>query len=320
MTQKLITHPILVLVGPTAIGKTALSLALADRHNCEIISVDSMQVYRLLDVGTAKASAEERAAVVHHLIDVVDPDEDYDAGRFAEDAFAAINTIINKGKIPLLTGGTGLYLRAVLEGISTEIVGDIKIRNSLKKRLENEGSSKLHEELYLCDQFSARRIHINDTQRLLRALEVFYVTGVPWSQHLESHRNRPRPIYFQNVLKLGLTSPREKLYERINRRCDEMLENGLEAEVKMLLAMGYSRELKCFGAIGYRHMLNYLSGEWTEEEMSRLLARDTRRYAKRQYTWFSKIIDLHWFEVSEEERILSTVEQWLLQQHLIEQK
>lgn len=311
MTQENITQPILVLVGPTAIGKTDLSLTIATTHDCEIVSVDSMQVYRHLDIGTAKASQKEREAVAHHLIDVVDPDEDYDAVRFAEDAHKAIMGIIARNKTVLLTGGTGLYLRAVLEGIFPDITGDKEIRKTLKKRLEEVGSSKLHEELSGKDQESAKRIHRNDTQRLLRALEIFYVTGKPWSEHLAIHQQQQGSKKFTNVLQLGLTCPREQLYNRINRRCEEMIKGGLEAEVRNLLAIGYDRNLKCFGAIGYRHMLNYINGDWSEEELLRLLARDTRRYAKRQYTWFSKIEDMQWMDIAEKDKILDTIDKWL---------
>ncbi len=182
--------PCLVLVGPTAIGKTDLSLTLARRYDCEIVSVDSMQVYRYMDIGTAKASVSERSEIPHHLIDIVDPDEDYDAAKFAKDGLQAIRDIHSRGKIPLLTGGTGLYLRALFEGIFPGVPGDEEIRQTLKDRLLTEGASKLHEELSICDSISAKRIHENDTQRLLRALEVFYVSGIPWSEHIAHHKKQ----------------------------------------------------------------------------------------------------------------------------------
>ena len=310
MTPELIEKPCLVLVGPTAIGKTDLSLTLARRYGCEIVSVDSMQVYRHMDIGTAKASLSERSEIPHHLIDIVDPDENYDAARFAIDGLQAIRDIHSRGKIPLLTGGTGLYLRALFEGIFPGVPIDEKTRQILKDRLLAEGSSKLHEELASCDSISAKRIHQNDSQRLLRALEVFYVSGVPWSEHIVSHKHQTEGVHFTNALQIGLTTDRQKLYQRINMRCDKMLESGLEDEVRMLLAMGYGRELKAFGSIGYRHILNYIDGHWTKDESIRLLSRDTRRYAKRQYTWFSKLTALQWFDVEEEQTILQTVEAW----------
>ncbi len=310
MTVERIEQPCLVLVGPTAIGKTDLSLTLARRYGCEIVSVDSMQVYRYMDIGTAKASCDERAEIPHHLIDIVDPDEPYDSARFAEDGLQAIRNIHSRNKIPLLTGGTGLYLRALLDGIFPGVPVDEQIRNMLKERLLVEGSSRLHEELSLCDRISATRIHENDTQRLLRALEVFYVSGIPWSEHIHRHKQETAGGLFANALQLGLTTDRANLYQRINARCAIMLKSGLEEEVRNLLAMGYDRSLNAFGSIGYRHMINYIDEQWTWDETIHLLARDTRRYAKRQYTWFSKLPDLRWFDVNEQQNIVHTVDSW----------
>ncbi len=311
MEVEIIQKPILVLVGPTAIGKTDLSLTLAEIHCCEIVSVDSMQVYKYMDIGTAKASVEERSGIPHHLIDIVEPDEDYDAVRFARDALQLIRDIHARGKVPLLTGGTGLYLRALLEGIFPGVVADEKIRAKLKSRLLTEGPLILHKELCLCDSISGERIHTNDTQRLLRALEVFHASGVPLSEHLKEHREQSNTISFANIFQIGLTCEREKLYQRINQRCESMLEVGLEEEVRDLLGRGYDPGLKSFGSIGYRHMLNYINGQWTWNELLRLLSRDTRRYAKRQYTWFTKMNELNWFEVSEKGKILKKVNDWL---------
>ncbi len=309
MTFERIEQPCLVLVGPTAIGKTELSLTLARRFDCEIVSVDSMQVYRHMDIGTAKASLVERAEIPHHLIDIVDPDHPYDAACFARDGLQAVRKIHARGKIPLLTGGTGLYLRALFEGIFPGVPVDDDIRQKLKQRLLVEGSSKLHEELKLCDRFSAIKIHPNDTQRLLRALEIFYVSGTPWSEHIRRHKNQAG-ILFTNVLQVGLTTKREILYQRINRRCNIMLDAGLEKEVRHLLAIGYDKSLKSLGSIGYRHMINYIDGVWSWDETRRLLARDTRRYAKRQYTWFSNLPNLQWFDVNDQQKIISTADVW----------
>lgn len=309
MTLERIEQPCLVLIGPTAIGKTDLSLTLARRFNCEIVSVDSMQVYRHMDIGTAKASLVERAETPHHLIDIVDPDESYDAACFARDGLQAIRQIHARGKIPLLTGGTGLYLRALFEGIFPGVPVDEDIRQQLKQRLLVEGAYKLHEKLKLCDRISAIKINKNDTQRLLRALEIFYVSGTPWSEHIRLHKDQAG-VHFANVLQIGLTTEREILYQRINRRCDIMLEAGLEKEVRHLLAMGYDKSLKSLGSIGYRHMINCIDGVWSVEETKRLLARDTRRYAKRQYTWFSNLPDLQWFDVNNQQKIISTADVW----------
>ncbi len=316
MTNEIITQPLLVLVGPTAIGKTALSLTLAARYDCEIVSVDSMQVYRHMDIGTAKATKEERGDIMHHLIDIVDPNENYDAARFSVDSLKVIRDIHNRGKLPLLTGGTGLYLRALLHGIFPGVPADEEVRRALHRRLEEEGCSKLHEELFAIDCVSALRIDKNDSQRLLRALEIYYVSGVPWSLHLEEQRKQSPKIVFTNLLLIGLTCDREQLYARINRRCQKMVDTGLENEVQKLLAMGYNRSMKSFGAIGYRHMIGYLDGKWSLEEMIRLLTRDTRRYAKRQYTWFSKMDDLLWFQVNEPARIVQFIDEWMTNKEL----
>ena len=279
------TLPLLVLVGPTAIGKTSLSLELAERFNAEIISVDSVQVYRFMDIGSAKATAEERQRVKHHLIDIVDPDQDYDAGRFAKDAKEAIKKINAKGKLPLLTGGTGLYFRSLFTGISPGLETDLEVRRNLHQRVATEGLNSLHEELTLIDPISAEKIHKNDVQRVLRGLEIFELTGKPWSEHLREQNIAKEQQSFRNILQLGLTCPRQQLYERINLRCHTMINSGLEDEVTSLAKRGYGADLKSMQTIGYRHMHAYLKGIWTKSEMREFLARDTRHYAKRQYTW-----------------------------------
>jgi len=311
LKSEIISEPLLALVGPTAIGKTALSLTLADRYDCEIISVDSMQVYRHMDIGTAKATAEERVGITHHLIDIVEPNENYDAARFTADSLKAIRGIHSRGRLPLLAGGTGLYLRALLHGIFPGVPADEQVRQELSRRLIVEGCSKLHEELVSIDRISAERIQINDSHRLLRALEIFYVSGIPWSKHLEEQRKQSPEVVFTNFLLIGLTCDRGQLYSRINQRCQNMIDAGLEDEVRKLLAMGYNKSMKSLGSIGYRHMIGYLDGEWSFEEMLRLLARDTRRYAKRQHTWFAKMADLQWFQVNEPARIIRFVDEWM---------
>ncbi len=313
MKSEIINQPLLVLVGPTAIGKTALSLTLAARYDCEIISVDSMQVYRHLDIGTAKATPEERGSITHHLIDIVEPNENYDAARFTVDALKTIRGIHRRGRVPLLTGGTGLYLRALLHGFFPGAPADEQVRQELHRRLAVEGCSKLYEELVSIDCISAEKININDSQRLLRALEIFYVSGIPWSEHLEEQAKQSPKIIFTNLLQIGLTCDRDQLYSRINKRCQDMIDAGFEDEVRNLMAMGYDKSMKSLGSIGYRHMIGYLDGEWSFEEMQRLLARDTRRYAKRQYTWFAKNVELHWFQVNEPARIVRFVDEWLAQ-------
>ncbi len=304
-----ITQPVIALVGPTAIGKTELSLKLAEEFNCEILSLDSMQVYRFMDIGTAKATLDERKRVVHHLIDIVNPDEAYDANRYVEDASELIVDIHNRSKIPLLVGGTGLYLQSLVEGLF-EGVGEFPdIREKLQRRLVEEGSLKLHNELNIIDCNSAKRIHKNDTHRLLRALEIYYATGESWAKHIDKH-SQTKELRFSNLLQLGLTCDRETLYLRINKRTSAMLRAGLQGEVEDLLSRGYHRRLKSMQSIGYRHMIEHLLDGRPRIETENLLARDTRRYAKRQYTWFRKM-DIEWFEITEKESVIQTVKSFL---------
>ncbi len=311
MDNKDINGPVLILVGPTAIGKTELSLQLAHRFNCEIISVDSMQVYKHMDIGTAKVSRKERAEIEHHLIDIKKPNEKYDAVQFSSDALSAIRAIHQRGKLPLLTGGTGLYLKALINGIFPGVASDGIIREQLVNRLKAEGSHILHEELKLYDHVSASKIHPNHTHRLLRALEIYHSTGKPWSTFLHSEHNNDNHTKLSRTLQIGLKCDRTVLYDRINLRTELMLENDFEEEVRGLLKMGYGRDLKSMGSIGYRHMANYIFGTWSFEEMKRLLARDTRRYAKRQLTWFYKMDALHWIDVKDSPGIVKRIEKWI---------
>lgn len=304
-----IDFPVLVLIGPTAIGKTSLSLQLAHRFDCEIVSMDSMQVYRHMDIGTAKIKEEEMENIPHHLLDVVNPDEDYDAGRYVTDALATIRSINARGKMALITGGTGLYLRSLTQGLVSEIPTDHEIREKLQHQLEQQGVDKLFDELQQCDPATAVRIHKNDHYRLLRALEIYHLTGVPWSDHIRSQQ-KVKAQRFSTLLEIGLSCDRRLLYKRIDKRTVLMKEQGIEQEVRTLLDMGYHPGLKPMKALGYRHMINYLEGIWQEDEAFRLLARDTRHYAKRQYTWFNKSRSIQWFEVSCIDEIIKKISDW----------
>jgi tRNA dimethylallyltransferase len=316
-------HSLLVLCGPTAVGKTELALLVAEKFACEIISVDSMQVYRHMDIGTAKPTAAERERIPHYLIDIVNPDENYTLGRFVRDAETSVQRILAHGNIPLLAGGTGLYFKGFLDGVFAEdqIIaakgqgeGDREIttlRHSLRKRLHEEGSAALHRELAQQDPQSAARIHPNDTQRLLRGLEIYHLTGIAWSQHLADQVKVPPPRY--RTLKIGLTRPRKDLYERINKRVLHMVAQGLLSEVKNLLAMGYDKDLKSMQSIGYRHMISFLENKWSWEKALERLARDTRHYAKRQYTWFSGDPEIIWYDVNGTDKIFRTIELFLAQ-------
>ena len=303
-----ITEPVLVLVGPTAIGKTTLSLAIATQFSCEIIGLDSMQIYRHMDIGTAKPTTAERAIVPHHLIDIVDPSEEYNVARYVEEALSACRDVISRGNTPLLVGGTGLYLKGLLSGLFEMPRIEQPLRQELRHRLEKEGRGVLFAELECCDPDSARRIHPNDTQRLLRALEIFQQTGRSWSDLLCSQRHQPA---FTRILRIGLRCNREILYQRINQRVEHMMTDGLLDEVEHLLAIGYGSELAPMQAIGYRHMINLLQGKWSREEALELLARDTRRYAKRQMTWFSADREINWFANDNQHPVLECINTFL---------
>ncbi|XCN72910.1 MAG: tRNA (adenosine(37)-N6)-dimethylallyltransferase MiaA [Candidatus Electrothrix aestuarii] len=298
--------PIIVLVGPTAVGKTALSLQLVQRFDCEIISMDSMQVYRHMDIGTAKPSQEEQALVPHHLIDIIVPDDQYNAARFVHDALAAIEEIASRNRTVLLTGGTGLYLKALFEGLCAGLPTDEAIRVELRERLEQEGREVLHAELCRIDPVAGARVHSNDTQRLLRGLEIYLSSGRTWTELIaeQQEQKKNQRARFTRVFQVALDCEREQLYQRIAQRSQIMLEQGLIAEVERLRSMGYAPELPSMRSIGYKHVNNLLSGEWTQEEMLEYLIRDTRRYAKRQMTWFRKNQDLNWFARDDYERIV----------------
>ncbi|MEA1933993.1 MAG: tRNA (adenosine(37)-N6)-dimethylallyltransferase MiaA [Thermodesulfobacteriota bacterium] len=306
------TNSAIILVGPTAVGKTELSLSIAKKYSGQIISVDSQQVYRYMDIGTAKPTHKERAGITHHLIDVADPDEDYNVARFIKDAVKSIAVIREQGDIPILAGGTGLYFKGLLEGLFDVDPINPKIRENLKKELEGEGRQNLYKELCRCDPGSAARIHPNDTQRLIRALEIFRSSGMTWSDHLASRKTKP---ILTNALKLGLTYERERLYKRINTRVGHMVDSGLVDEVKKLLEMGYHGGLNSMQSIGYRHMVNFLKGVREWEESLELLAGDTRRYAKRQYTWFRRDTEITWFDPARKDEIFSLIDNFLIHSH-----
>ena len=278
--------PVLVLAGPTAVGKTALSLHVSRQFDCEIVSMDSMQVYRHMDIGTAKASREEQAQVRHHLIDIADPDEQYNAAAFVRDALSAIKAIRSRGAIPLITGGTGLYLSALNKGLFHTVQVSSEIRQTLQARLEQEGREAMFRELQDRDPDTAARIHPNDSQRLLRGLEVFMATGIPWSAHIRKQQEARPTVQVQPQLQLGLHCDRTQLRERIRLRSEEMMQLPFRKEVESLLALGYNKELPSMQSLGYRHMLRHLQGDWDRDTACDALVTDTRRYAKRQLTWF----------------------------------
>ena len=315
LKSRTIDCPVIVLVGPTAIGKTSLSLQLVERFGCEIVSMDSMQVYRYMDIGTAKPSLKEQALVRHHLIDVVNPDEQYDAARFVSDALEAIDSIANRNRTVLLTGGTGLYQKALFEGLFTAMPTDQDIRHHLQHRLKEEGREVLHTELSKIDPLSGKRIHKNDTQRLLRGLEIYLSSGRTWSDLLQEQKQKGQVPHFNRVYQVALTCERSGLYQRIEKRSNMMIKQGLIEEVKKLRAMGYSEDLPSMQSIGYRHVNKLLSGEWDRKTMLEHLLRDTKRYAKRQMTWFGKNKNLRWFNRKQKGLVVEKIANSLMTQY-----
>lgn len=318
------SQTLIALIGPTAVGKTALVLELAEELGAEVVSVDSMQVYRRLDIGTAKPTRAERERVRHHLLDLVEPDQEYNLSRFIDDAEKACLEIAARQRLPLLSGGTGLYLKGFQEGLfaahdTDRMPGepsgpnDAEVRARLKGELAGQGREALYARLREIDPQAAARIHPHDSSRLLRALEIFTVTGRTWTELLARQRaaRNGKSESRREILKIGLTDQREALYERINRRAAAMLAGGLIEEVESLLARGYSPELKPLQAIGYRHVIEHLAGRFDYAETLSLLARDTRRYAKRQLTWFGRDPEIHWFKPSEGEAIRQKIKAYL---------
>jgi tRNA dimethylallyltransferase len=284
---------IIIICGPTGIGKTAVAIELAEKLGGEIISADSMQIYRYMDIGTAKPTAEEQGRIPHHMIDIVDPDEDFDAVGFAQMAREKLMQLHQKGALPVVAGGTGLYIKALLQGLFHSNPVDPAIRERLNKEAAENGSSGLYERLQRVDPDTADRLHPNDAYRIIRALETIESTGRSISDHHQQHGFKDEPF---NALKVGLQMDRQMLYDRIERRVDLMVEAGLVAEVKDLLGKGYSGDLKSMQSIGYRHMVDYIEGRLSWDESVRTLKRDTRRFAKRQFTWFGADPQIKWYE------------------------
>ncbi|MGZ8441754.1 MAG: tRNA (adenosine(37)-N6)-dimethylallyltransferase MiaA, partial [Candidatus Deferrimicrobiaceae bacterium] len=279
---------ILVLSGPTASGKSGLAIALAREFPVEIVNADSLQVYRHLDIGTAKPTVAERRAAPHHLIDVADPDEAYDAGRYVREAERAIGEIRSRGKVPLVVGGTGMYIRALLRGLDP-LPRDPCVREELARRWETEGGKALHAELARIDPETAARVHPSDRLRVVRALEIAAVAGIPPSRARAAWSS---PATAGGRLFLALWPDRETLYRWIDARTEEMFQGGLPEEVRGLLARGFDRSLKPMMALGYRHAVAHLLDGVPLPETIEAVKRDTRRYAKRQMTWLSSETDL----------------------------
>ncbi len=286
---------VLVIVGPTAVGKTALAVHLAQHLGGEVISADSRQIYRGMDIGTAKATTQEQAVAPHHLIDVVEPDQELTLAHYQRLAMDAIAAVWARGRLPMMVGGTGLYVRAVLEGWTIpEVPPNETLRERLYERAEREGHEALHAELAEVDSAAAERIDARNVRRVIRALEVYRETGTPISEL----QHKCPPGY--DTLILGLTMPREWLYERVDRRVDEMVAHGLVQEVRGLLDRGYDPDLPSMSALGYAEIIQHLQGELSLEDAVALIKRNTRRFIRQQYNWF-RISDpkIHWFDVTE---------------------
>lgn len=289
-------NKVLVILGPTAVGKSKVALEIADKLNGEIVSADSRQLYRYMDIGTAKPSREEQNKVFHHLIDILNPDERFSAADYAKQARVAIEEIFKRNKQPIVVGGSGLYIRALMEGFFEGPSADVRIRKQLKQLATDYGKMHLHNKLKTIDPISAHRIHPNDTKKIIRALEVYQLTGMVLSQLQKKEDNVLSGLMF---VKTGLNLERKKLYQKINQRVDEMLHKGLLEEVEKLSQMGYTRQLNALNTVGYKEMFSYLQGEITLGEAIAKIKQNTRNYAKRQMTWFKKDREIVWFDADE---------------------
>lgn len=299
---------IVIICGPTGVGKTSLAVELAQHFGSQIVGADSMQVYRYMDIGTAKPTAAEQARVAHHMIDIIAPDESFDAARYAECAGTKIFEMDRQKITPFVVGGTGLYIKALLHGLFDAEGFDADVRCKLKQEAEAHGVESLHERLGRLDPESAKRLHPNDRYRVLRALEVVETTGKPISRYHREHGFSEQPF---DALQIALRMDRPLLYARINQRVEAMIASGFLEEVKSLLARGYLADLKSMQSIGYRHMVDFLAGRLTWQECLRTLKRDHRRYAKRQLTWFGADPQIIWKEAGQHEEIRLLVEEFL---------
>lgn len=284
-------NKIIVIVGPTSVGKTKMGIELAKRLNGEILSGDSMQIYKKMDIGTAKVSEEEMDGIIHHLIDIKEPDESYSVKDFQDSIRNCIAEILSRNKTPIIVGGTGLYIKAALydyEFSESEIDHEV-----FKEKYKNYTNQQLHDYLRTIDEKSAEALHFNNRQRVLRAIEIYELTGKKKSETLEQQQH----ALIYDALFIGLTLDRKLLYKRIDDRVDIMAEKGLEHEVKSLYNQGYTKNLQSMKAIGYKEWFDYFEGKISRADVLELIKKNSRNYAKRQYTWFKNQFDMNWFEV-----------------------
>lgn len=308
MKPPIVKPKIIIICGPTGIGKTTVAIDLAQHFGGQIIGADSMQIYKYMDIGTAKPTADDQAHVVHHMIDIVAPDEPFDAARYAKGARRIIAELCEREILPFVVGGTGLYIKALLHGLFDDDASDLQVRAKLKAEAESHGIEYLHQRLRRLDPETANRLHPNDTYRILRALEVVLSCGQAISQLHRDHAFAEQPF---DALKIGLNMTRGRLYERINRRVDAMLAAGFIDEVKTLLARGYAADLKAMQSIGYRHLVDFIQGRLSLDECIRTLKRDHRRYAKRQLTWFNSDPDIIWQAPGQIEEMIHLVDRFI---------
>ncbi|MGB2697220.1 MAG: tRNA (adenosine(37)-N6)-dimethylallyltransferase MiaA [Candidatus Zixiibacteriota bacterium] len=298
---------VLVILGPTGVGKTIISLEVADKIKGEIICADSRQIYRFMDIGTDKPKPEQRKRIIHHLIDVVDPNERFTAADFAREAKKTMKDLIATGKSPIVTGGTGLYIRALTRGFFKGPRGNLKIREKLKELAQQKGKEFLHKKLSKVDPEAARRIHPNNLVRVIRALEVYELTGISIS---ELQKQGQYDKGESDFIKIGLYLDRKKLYAKIEKRVDQMMEDGLLDEVIRLKELGYSKKLAPLKTLGYKELFSYLEGKMSLSEAVDLIKKNTRNYAKRQLTWFKKEEDITWFDVEKNSIVKSIMEKF----------
>ena len=301
--------PLVVLTGPTAVGKTKLSIALAKAINGEILSADSMQVYKHMDIGSAKIRPEEMEGVPHHLIDILEPWEEFNVVVFQKHCLECMEQIYDRSHIPILVGGTGFYIQAVLRGIDfTENEENTEYRKKLELLAEEQGSESLHEMLKKVDPVSAENIHANNIKRVIRALEFYHLSGKRISEHNEKEREKTSPYHFAYFV---LTDERSHLYANIDKRVDLMIEQGLVDEVQKLKNMGFHRDMVSMQGLGYKEILDYLDGKTTLEEAIYIIKRETRHFAKRQLTWFRRERDVIWLNKQDydyhDEKILDSM-------------
>jgi tRNA dimethylallyltransferase len=299
---------VIVVVGATAVGKTETVLRLATDLGAEIVNADSMQVYRYMDIGTAKPSAGDRALVPHHLVDMVDPDEDFDAFRYADLGRSVMREVWGRGRAVVVAGGTGLYVKALVHGLFPGAPKNIEIRDRLWAEAAAEGAVHLYRRLAAVDPSTARQVHCRDLVRIVRALEVWESSGRPISAWRKEHGFRQAPF---RTLKIGLSVSRAQLYSRIDERVERMMAQGFLEEVNWLLDRGYGPELKSMQAIGYRHLVGYVAGRTSLGEAVTTMKRDTRRYAKRQITWFGRDPEICWFDPSRPESMTTLASAFL---------